>query len=132
VETVGGDRRGVDESLRARRGGRRLEHRARALQVDAAGLLEPAHDDEREMDDDVRVGDQGVDGAAVQHVALPVLGLAQPERGGVERPARHPQHAADAARPVAGAQERAADVAGRPGDGDREGRLRRDSPALPA
>jgi hypothetical protein len=131
MEAVGGDRRRVDEPPGARRGGRRREHRPRALQVDAPGLLEPAHDDERQVDDDVGLGDERVDGPRVEHVALPVLGLAQPERAGIERPARHPEHAADSARAVAGAQERAADVAGRAGDGDRE-RSIRDSPALPA
>jgi hypothetical protein len=131
VEAESGDRGGVDEPPGTGRSGRRLEHGARALQVDAAGLLEPAHDDEGQVDDDVGLGDERVDRPPVEHVALPVLGLAQPERGRIERPARHAEDAADATRAVAGAQERAADVAGRPGDRDRE-RSIRDSPALPA
>ena len=47
------------------------------------------------MDDDVGAVDERVDGRAVQHVALAVLGLAEPVGGRVERPARHPDDPLD-------------------------------------
>jgi hypothetical protein len=41
------------------------------------------------MNDDVGIGNQCVDGAAVQNVALPIRRLQPPHRCRVKRPARH-------------------------------------------
>ena len=45
------------------------------------------------MDDDVGIDHQGVDGRAVQNVALPVGGFRPAVGGGVKRPTRHPDDA---------------------------------------
>jgi hypothetical protein len=95
---------------------RRAEHVARAGHVDAAGLLAAAHDDEGEVDEHVGVAGERVDGLGVEHVALAVLELRQVT--GVERPPRHAEHARDLAVALQRAQERAAELARRAGDGD--------------
>jgi hypothetical protein len=107
VEAVGGDRRGVDEPLHAARG---LEDVARALEVDRAGLLAAADDDEGEVHEHVGAIGEVFDGVLVEHVALPVLRLGHPERAGIERPPRHPEHALDRRVAIELAQQRPADV----------------------
>ena len=115
VEAVGGDGGGVDEPAHVARG---LEDVARALEVDRARLLAPADDDEREVHEHVGLGRERAHGVAVEHVALRVLGLLEPERAGVEGPPRHAEHLRHERVRVEPAQQRAADVAGGPGDGD--------------
>ena len=71
VKAVGRDRGGVDETLDAGRDGG-LEHVARADEVHRRALPRAAHDDERQVHDDVGVPHQVRDGLAVEHVAAPV------------------------------------------------------------
>ncbi len=117
MKAVGGHRRGVDEPADAR-GDRGLEHVARALEVDALGLLAPAHDDEREVHDDVRAVEQRRQRVAIEHVTPAVLGLLQSLRGGIEIAPRHRDDASDLAAAVERAEQRAADITGRARDRD--------------
>jgi hypothetical protein len=61
-----------------------------ALQVDAGAFFTGAHDDEREVDHHISVGDQRVNRLAVKNVALLIDRLGPPQRRRVEGPARHP------------------------------------------
>ena len=70
------------------------------------------------MDDDVGVGDQGIDGVAVEDVALPVLGFGPSLIGRVEGPAGHPDDALYVGISVESADRRYADVARGPRDCD--------------
>ena len=117
TEAVGGDRGGVDEPLRASGGGR-LEDVARAGQVDLAAGAVPGDNREGEVDDDVSVVDQLVDGLAIEHVATPVLGLLPAVSGEVEGAPRHADHTLDLGYSLEGGYERPADLPGRPGDCD--------------
>ena len=84
------------------------------VEVDRARLLAAAHDDEGEVHEHVGLGGERVDGLAVEHVALAVLGLAQARASaGSNGAPRHPEHAADVAAAIQRAQERAADLARR-------------------
>ena len=85
VVAVGRDRRRVDQPPGPLGGHRRLEYVAGAGQVDPRALLARSHDDERQMDHHIGVGDQVVDRLPVQDVALPIGGLGPPERGRVEQ-----------------------------------------------
>ena len=123
VEAVGGDGARVHESLRLRRDCR-LEDVARALEVDLPALAGARDDDEREVHDDVGLGAQRFDGGAVEHVALPVLGLVPLVLLGVERTARHPEDARDVLLALERADERLADLACRTRNGDGEAHVR--------
>ena len=122
VEAVGGDRRGVDEALRAGRGcgPERVE---RPFDVDRADRLArtgAAGDHEREVHDDVGVAEGFFERVRLPDVALAVLHLRPAVLGGIEGPACDADDAAD---PVVGLQERHQPVAegpGRAGDGDGE------------
>ena len=70
-----------------------LEYVAGSGQVDPSAVLPRTHDDECEVDDDVGVGDQGIDGRAITDVALPVLDFGPSLIGRVEGSAGHPDDA---------------------------------------
>ncbi len=81
VKAVGGDRGRVDEALRLGRDSS-LEDVARPCEVDLPALASSGHDDERQVDDDIGAGYQGIDRVAVENVALAVLDLPPALRGG--------------------------------------------------
>jgi hypothetical protein len=118
-EAVGGDRAGVDETLRSG-GDRGLEDVPRALDVDVARLRARLDHDEGEVDDDVGALDERLHRRAIEHVAAPVLGPLPAVRRGIERAPGHPDDALDLARALERADERPSEVARRAGDGDRE------------
>ena len=120
VEAVGGDGRGVDEPARAAGGDGGLEDVARAAQVDLVRVAGRAHDDEGEVDDDVGLGHEVVDGGTVEHVALAVLRLRPAALVGVEVATGHAEDAIDRRLGLERGDEGLADLAGRSGDGDGE------------
>ena len=71
VEAVRGHRGCVDKALGARGDGR-LEDVAGAVEVDRAALPLSAHDDERQVHDDVGVRDELAHGLRVEDVATPI------------------------------------------------------------
>jgi hypothetical protein len=115
MKPVGRDGGGVDQAPRAGLA-RRLEHGPGAVEVHPARVLARAHDREGQVHDHVGAGHQLGKRTAVEHVPAPVVDLAQPLLGRVERPPRERAHRADLARSLERAQQRAADVAGRAGD----------------
>ena len=94
----------------------RLEHVARARHVDALALLTRAEHDEGEMDDDVGVGDQGIDGLAIEDVALLVGGLRPAVGIGVEGAPGHADDPLDGGIPFERIDRGDSDLAGRAGD----------------
>ena len=100
-------------SRRGRSGGDGgFEDVAGACEIHPGALLARSHDDEGEVDDDVGVGDQGVDRIAVQDVALPVFGLGPAMLGRIEAPSCHPDDPLDLGVALQRVNRRDADVAG--------------------
>ena len=114
VEAVGSDRGRVDQPRRPGRPNR-LEHVAAPLEVDPAGFLVAAEDDEGEVNGDVGVGEEGVEGGSVEDVPLAIADLLPSLAGGVEGTAGHPEHAPDLLRSLESREQGLADLAGRPG-----------------
>ena len=94
-----------------------MEHVAGSGDIDPLALVSGAHDDEGQMNDDVGIGNQCVDGAAVQNVALPIRRLQPPPRCRVKRPARHAVNTLDCRFAFERRYGRGPDLAGRPRDG---------------
>src|SRR3954462_13018768 len=120
MEAVRRDRRCVDEPSYVRCGERSLEHVSRAGQVDASALGPAAEDDVGKMHDDAGVGHERVDGVAIDDVALAVLRLDPAPATGIERPPGHAEDAVDSRVGFERVDGSDADLAGWPGDGDRE------------
>ena len=80
--------------------------------------LTPADDDECEVDNDVGALEQSPQRVAVEHVTAAILGLLQPQDGGVEVAPRHRDDPSDLAAAVQRAEQRAADITGRARDRD--------------
>ena len=72
------------------------------------------------MDHDVGIGDQRVDGVAVEDVALPVLGFGPAVRRRIERPTGHADDPLHLGVLLQRLDRRNADIARRPGDRDRQ------------
>ena len=89
------NRRCVDQARRPGGCHRRLEDVSAAGQVDPAAVLARSHDQVRQMDDDVGVRNQCVDGTAVENVPLAVLGLCPAVGDRIERAPGHPDDPLD-------------------------------------
>ena len=116
VVAVRRHRRCVDQPPWPLGGDGRFEHIARARQVDPSAFLARPHDDEGQVHHDVDIGDQRIDGIAIEDVALQVDRLRPTPLGGIERPPRHADDLRDVGMGFERLDRRDPDLPSRAGD----------------